>query len=64
MLPSGDNIQQDPDRSGVLHDDGGGDVRSLNGDVIEIVRDGYPKRAQNDAIGEITDRELDSLPTF
>ena len=43
LLSAGHHIKQDPDRRGVLHDDGGGDVRPLDGDVIKIVRTATPR---------------------
>src|SRR5208282_6666654 len=37
LLAAGHDVQQNPDWSGVLHDDGSGHVGSLDGDVVEIV---------------------------
>ena len=64
LLASCNYIEEYPHRRGVLHDDGGGDVSSLDRDVIEIIRDGDAKGAQNEAINEIARGQLDALPTF
>ncbi len=47
-----------------MHDDGGGDIRPLDGDVIEIIRDGDTERTQKEAVREIARGQLDALPTL
>src|SRR5438552_8760022 len=46
-------IELYPDRCGVLHDDGGGDVRSLDGQVIKIIRRSYAQNANKESIPNI-----------
>jgi len=47
-----------------LHNDRGGDIGSLDGDVIEIVGDGYTECPEHEAVGEIAGRKFDALPTL
>jgi len=64
LLAARHDIKQDPHRSCVLHDDRGGDIRPLNRDIIEIIRDSHSKRAQKEAVGEIARGQLDALPAL
>ena len=64
LLAPRHHIEQHPHWRRVLHDDGGGNVGSLNRDVIEIIRDRYPERAQNEAVRQIAPRELDAAPSL
>ena len=64
LLAAGHYVEQNPHRSGVLHDDGRGDVRSLNRDVIEVIRDRDAERTQKEAVSEIARGELDPLPSL
>ena len=64
LLAAGDYVEQHPDGGRVLHDDGGGHVDALDGDVIKIVRNGDAQRAEKKAICEIARRQLDALPAF
>ena len=64
MLSARHDIKQNPDWRGVLHDDGDGDVRSLDRDVIKIVGDGDTEGAEQEAISEIAGGKLDALPAF
>ena len=63
LLSASDHVEQNPNRRGVLQDDGDGDARSLNRDVVEIIRGGDSQHAQDQALDEIGFRELDALPT-
>ena len=47
-----------------MHDDGGGHVRPLDGNVVEVIRDGDAERAQKEAICEIARGQLDALPSL
>jgi hypothetical protein len=64
LLAASHHIEQNPDRGGVLHDDGGSDVGPLDRHVVEVIRDGHAQRAQKEAVGEIARGELDSLPSL
>ena len=54
--------EQHPDRRGVLQDDGNGYARLLDGNVIEIIRDGHTQDSENQALDEIGPGELDATP--
>jgi len=41
-------VEQHPDRRGVLQDDGGRDVRPLDGQVVEIVRGGDTENSKQE----------------
>ena len=63
LLSAGDHVQQHPDRRRVLHDDGDGHARSLNGNVIKIIRRGHAEHPEHQALDEIGRGQLDALPT-
>ncbi len=64
LLAAGHDIEQHPHWRSVLHDDGGGDIRSLDRDVIEVIRDRHAERSQEKAISEIARGQLDPLPAL
>src|ERR1700690_1577681 len=60
---AGGHIDEDPDWRGVLHDDGGGDVGALDGDVIKIVRRGDTGEAEEEQASEIGEGDAEALPS-
>ena len=54
LQPAGDGVDQHPDRSCVLHDDCGGDVRSLNRQIIEIVGRGHAQNADQEELTHVS----------
>ena len=63
LLATGDNVEEHPHRRRVLHDDGDGDTGSLNRDVIKIIGRGHAEHAEQQALDDLAQRELDALPS-
>ena len=53
LQSASDGVEQHPDRSGVLHDDRGGNVCPLNCQIIEIVGRGDTQNADQVELAEV-----------